>query len=117
MVVIGFAIFLALFFIKKGNETTNKESVVIKGDYENSKDIEEEKEILCNIGKNELCLTCEKEKCGSCNPGYKLKDGKCIFIYSFKATYESHINLHIYSVTILIKKYKNYKCSNEWKKL
>ena len=117
LVVIGFAFFLVLFFIKNENETKNKESVPIKGIYENKKDIEaasiekekkEEKEeekklenkILCNIGKNELCLTCEKEKCGSCNPGYKLKDGKCIFIYSFKATYESTktINLHIYSV-------------------
>ena len=85
MVVIGLAIFLVLFFTKKGNETTNKESVTIKGNYENNKDME--REILCKIGENELCLTCEKEKCGSCNPGYKLKDGKCIFIYSFKETY------------------------------
>ena len=72
MVVIGFAFFLVLFFIKNGNETANKKSTAIKGNYENKKDIEEdslEKEILCNIGKNELCLTCEKEKCGSCNPG------------------------------------------------
>ena len=114
-VVVFLTIFLVLFFIKHGNEKTTQESVAQKGNYENKIDIEEdnkEKEILCNIGKNELCLTCEKEKCGSCNPGYKLKDGKCIFIYSFKATYEStkthqftyifsvHINLHIYSVLI-----------------
>ena len=103
-VVVCLTIFLVLFFIKHGNEVTNQESVAQKGNYENKIDIEEdnkEKEILCNIGKNELCLTCEKEKCGSCNPGYKLKDGKCIFIYSFKATYEStktHQFTYIFSI-------------------
>ena len=47
--------------------------------------IEEE---TCNKGENEKCLTCEGDHCGSCNIGYKLKEGKCIFTYSFKATYE-----------------------------
>ena len=60
LVVIGLAIFLVLFFTKKGNETTNKESVTIKGNYENNKDME--REILCKIGENELCMTCEKKK-------------------------------------------------------
>ena len=65
MVVIGLAIFLVLFFIKNGNETANKEIAAIKGNYENSKDIGKDsikKEILCNIGENELCMTCEKKK-------------------------------------------------------
>ena len=36
----------------------------------------------CEIGEGEKCLTCdelETNKCGSCNPSYKLVDGKCIF--------------------------------------
>ena len=35
----------------------------------------------CQIGEGEKCLTCsetEKNKCGSCNPSYKLIDGKCV---------------------------------------
>ena len=47
--------------------------------------IEEE---TCDKGENEKCLTCEGDHCGSCNIGYKLKEGKCVFTYSFKATYE-----------------------------
>ena len=112
LVVIGLAIFLVLFFKKKRNETTNKESITIRGNYENNKNIE--KEILCKIGENELCLTCEKEKCGSCNPGYKLKDGKCIFIYSFKATYEStktHQFTYIFSIDFA-SNFKNIKIIN-----
>ena len=109
MIVLGLTIFLVLFFIKNGNKATNQESEGKKEKDENKKgkEIEKEKEKKRdwkwrgkrgrkgkrrrNIGhgQNELCLTCEKENYGSCNPGYKLKDGKCIFIYSFKATYES----------------------------
>jgi len=34
----------------------------------------------CEIGEGEKCLTCSDidNKCGSCNPSYKLVDGKCI---------------------------------------
>ena len=67
---------------------------------------------MCNIGKNELCLTCEKENCGSCNSGYKLKCGKCIFIYSFKATYEStktHSFTYIFSADF---NFKNIRIIN-----
>ena len=38
--------------------------------------------LLCDLGKEEKCSTCETEKakksqCGSCNLGYKLINGKC----------------------------------------
>lgn len=34
----------------------------------------------CEIGEGEKCMTCSgiDDKCGSCNPSYKLVDGKCI---------------------------------------
>ena len=52
----------------------------------------------CSIGKDEKCLTCGKIKneCGSCNPGYILKDGNCIINYAFKAEYytdQNNINI------------------------
>ena len=45
----------------------------------------------CEIGLNEKCAKCDeiKNECSSCNIGYKLKEGKCILNYSFKATYLS----------------------------
>ena len=75
--------------VQKKRKKEKEEEKEEKKEKEEEKKEEKEKELLCNIGENELCLTCEKGKCGSCNPGYKLKDGKCFFIYSFKATYES----------------------------
>ena len=59
-------------------------------------------------------MICEKEKCGSCNPGYKLKDGKCIFIHSFKAIYEStktHQFTYIFSIDFS-SNFKNIKIIN-----
>ena len=41
----------------------------------------------CEIGEEEKCLTCDKKDCASCNPGYKLSNGKCIIDYSIKAEY------------------------------
>ena len=43
----------------------------------------------CKIGQNENCLSCEKgtKKCGSCNPNFRLENGKCLFIFSFEAIY------------------------------
>ena len=48
----------------------------------------------CQEGKEDMCLSCDKIKniCLSCNPGYKLVNGKCIINYSFKATYYSNIS-------------------------
>ena len=37
---------------------------------------------ICLKGGGDKCLTCsetEPSKCGSCNPSYKLVDGKCEF--------------------------------------
>ena len=49
-------------------------------------------ENICEIGEEEKCLECDSTKniCSSCNPGYKLENGKCILNYSFKATYYSN---------------------------
>ena len=44
----------------------------------------------CEIGDEEKCLTCNKRKCGSCNIGYKLSNGKCVLDYSIKAEYFSN---------------------------
>ena len=43
----------------------------------------------CITGEEEKCATCLKENiCSSCNEGYMLIKGKCIFYYySFRATY------------------------------
>ena len=45
----------------------------------------------CTIGKNEKCHSCRKNnnKCESCNPYFRLENGKCVFIYSFEAIYKS----------------------------
>ena len=44
---------------------------------------------MCEKGENEKCLTCEKNKCGSCNKGYLLINGKCLLNFSFKALYKT----------------------------
>ena len=42
----------------------------------------------CETGEKEKCFTCSKENiCSSCNDDYILVNGKCIFAYSFRATY------------------------------
>ena len=43
---------------------------------------------MCETGENEKCLICNKNKCDSCNLGYKLVKGKCLLNYSFKALYK-----------------------------
>ena len=52
-----------------------------------SKNSEEE----CKKGENENCLSCEKgsKKCGSCNPNFRLENGKCLFIFSFEGIYNT----------------------------
>ena len=42
---------------------------------------EEEVVVTCETGAGSKCLTCsetDSSKCGSCNPSYKLVDGKCV---------------------------------------
>ena len=60
-------------------------------------------DLLCEIGQDEKCLTCsnEKGKCETCNPFYKLINGKCYPDYTIKATYKSD------SVVEHIKIYEN----------
>ena len=41
----------------------------------------------CEIGIEDKCLTCNNNKCSSCNPGYILKDGFCEADFFLKATY------------------------------
>ena len=44
----------------------------------------------CEIGPNDKCKTCGKGKdCASCNFAYFLNNGKCDFISSFNAIYET----------------------------
>ena len=44
----------------------------------------------CEIGPNGKCKTCGQGKnCASCNFGYFLNNGKCDFISSFNAIYET----------------------------
>lgn len=52
----------------------------------------------CNLGENERCLSCQKNsnKCASCNPYFRLENGKCIFIYSFEAIYNIHNDINKY---------------------
>ena len=47
------------------------------------------KDDKCELGEEEKCLTCKKNKCGSCNPGYILNNGKCEPTFSFRAVYET----------------------------
>jgi surface protein len=46
-------------------------------------------EFDCQIGEEDKCLTCDDNKCSSCNIGYKLIDGKCKADYTIKATYHT----------------------------
>ena len=80
LIIVGFSTFFILGPIKEEsyNNMNDKEKFFMK--------IEEE---TCDKGENEKCLTCKGDLCGSCNIGYKLKEGKCVFTYSFKATYEA----------------------------
>ena len=58
----------------------------------------------CQTGKEEKCLTCNsKMECSSCNPGYKLEEGKCIINYSFKAKYKT--NRQKQNINLINKKY------------
>ena len=41
----------------------------------------------CDKGENDKCLTCDGKKCRSCNPFFRLENGKCRFIYSFESIY------------------------------
>ena len=41
----------------------------------------------CEIGLEEKCLTCNNNKCSSCNLGYILKDGFCETNFEIKGTY------------------------------
>jgi surface protein len=43
----------------------------------------------CDLGEDSKCLTCDKDKCGSCNYGFVLSEGKCLIHYSFKASYNT----------------------------
>jgi hypothetical protein len=54
----------------------------------------------CEIGEEDKCLTCDNNKCSSCNIGYKLLDGKCIANYTIKATYninEDNLSVQIFN--------------------
>ena len=46
----------------------------------------------CIIGENDKCHSCIKKSknCKSCNPYFRLENGKCNFIYSFEAIYKSY---------------------------
>ena len=80
LLILGFFLFFILKQIKEENcrKMNENDKIFMK--------IEEE---TCDKGENEKCLTCQGDHCGSCNIGYKLKEGKCVFTYSFKATYEA----------------------------
>jgi len=83
LIIIGFSLFFILGQMKEEsyNNMKDNKKLFLK--------IEEETFIK---GENEKCLTCEEGHCGSCNIGYKLKEGKYVFTYSFKATYEATIS-------------------------
>ena len=60
--------------------------------------------LKCDKGVNEKCLTCDGEKCGSCNNGYQLINGECKLIYSFKGLYKTKDPNE--SVILINKRYK-----------
>ena len=72
-------------------------------------------ELMCQLGNGDKCLACNKQiknKCGSCNPGYKLlKSGICKKIEnSFIASYNvNSLNNPIYLMNL---KGNNIKLSN-----
>ena len=80
LIIACLSLFFILFPMKKESYTNMKD---------NEKFIMRIEEETCDKGDNEKCLTCKGNLCGSCNIGYKLKEGKCAFTYSFKATYEA----------------------------
>ena len=45
----------------------------------------------CEKGENDKCSTCQKNSkdCATCNTYFRLKNGKCFFIYSFEAKYKT----------------------------
>ena len=86
LLIIGLIIFLSIYISgKKEDGNKNKEK-------DEDKDEKEEEEETCEIGEEEKCLTCNGTNCSSCNIGYKIKEGKCILNYSFKAIYNAERN-------------------------
>ena len=60
----------------------------------------------CKTGDEDKCLTCKKNKCSSCNIGYKLEDGKCIINYSFRAEYMAEVRKQ--TIRLINEEYLNY---------
>ena len=75
LLILGFFLFLILDLMKE--ENYNKMN-------ENDKIFMKIEEEACDKGENEKCLTCEGDHCGSCNIGYKLKEGKCFLLIHLK---------------------------------
>ena len=52
-----------------------------------SDSVENPKNLICEEGEEDKCLTCEKNRCIMCNAGYELINGTCEAIYTIKAIY------------------------------
>ena len=61
-----------------------------KNEKDDNSDNQKEVENLCSIGDEDMCLTCKKDKCGSCNLKYTLINGKCEPTFSLRAIYISY---------------------------
>ena len=77
-------IVLTLYFLLRSKEEE-------RDDEEEEEEEEEVEDKDCDIGKNEKCLSCKKEECAKCNPFFRLENGKCFFIYSFVAIYNTSL--------------------------
>ena len=74
--------------------------------YNKDKEIEKCTIETCNKGPNEKCLSCLGVKCGACNKGYKLVNGECLFIHSFKSIYKT--NHHKRNILLINERYNQF---------
>ena len=56
-----------------------------KNEKDDNSENQKEVENLCSIGDEDMCLTCKKDKCGSCNLKYTLINGTCEPTFSLRA--------------------------------
>ena len=88
--LILFAIFLGIiFYMVFGNKNKGFEPINLHPNEKNVSKTTQQNTNLCDVGPNEKCLSCSQKECGSCNPGYKLQNGKCIPNFTLKAVYQT----------------------------
>ena len=90
LLITAIILLICFFTLSKDEKDSNKE--------EKDKDKDEEDDSKCITGENDFCLTCKHgtNLCETCNPYFRLENGKCVLIYSFEAIYDVSQTNEIY---------------------